>query len=66
MIIDGGVVEGQQARDRRSRHRLPASHAARSRSSTWESVKLVIGWFALLTIIGLGVMVFAEAISTAS
>jgi hypothetical protein len=28
--------------------------------TTWESIKLVVGWFAVLVIIGLGVMIFAE------
>ena len=34
--------------------------AERPPLTTWESVKLVIGWFAVLVIIGLGVMIFAE------
>lgn len=61
VIIDGGIVEGQKrvltAGGGRS---TPVVPRARHPLTTWESVKLVIGWFAVLTIIGLGVMVFAE------
>ena len=28
--------------------------------TTWDSIKLVLGWFAVLVIIGLGVLIFAE------
>jgi len=59
VIIDGGIVEGQRRVISGGRPTLPGSRT-RHPLSTWESVKLVIGWFALLTIIGLGVMVFAE------
>jgi hypothetical protein len=61
VIIDGGVVEGSRraiAITPPAIPSLPAIHA--EPLSTWESVKLVIAWFALLTLIGLGVMVFAE------
>jgi len=61
VVIDGGVVEGQQRAIALSRPTLPTLPRIHARPlSTWESVKLVIAWFALLTIIGLGVMVFAE------
>jgi hypothetical protein len=59
VIIDGGVVEGVRraiAGPRPTVPNLQPSHPL----GTWESAKLVIGWFALLTIIGLGVMIFAE------
>jgi hypothetical protein len=59
VIIDGGVVEGMRraiAGPRPTVSNLRPSHPL----GTWESAKLVIGWFALLTIIGLGVMIFAE------
>jgi len=59
VIIDGGIVEGQRRAISGGRPTLPGSRT-RHPLSTWESVKLVIGWFAVLTIIGLGVMVFAE------
>src|SRR5438094_2805019 len=29
--------------------------------TTWQSVKLVLGWFAILAIIGIGVLIFAES-----
>ena len=60
VVIDGGVVEGQE---RAIPFGQPAATVTQPRHpmSTWESVKLVIGWFALLTIIGLGVMIFAES-----
>ena len=58
VVIDGGVVDGRK----RVIALTPPLTPTRPRQplSTWQSVKLVIGWFALLTIIGLGVMVFAE------
>jgi hypothetical protein len=59
VVIDGGVVEGTKQVIAISRPTLPKS-APREPLTTWESVKLVIGWFALIAIIGLGVMVFAE------
>jgi hypothetical protein len=60
VVIDGGLVEGQK---RAIAFTPPATAPARPREpmGTWETVKLVIGWFALLTIIGLGVMIFAES-----
>jgi hypothetical protein len=60
VVIDGGVVEGQKRSLAITRPSLltPRSHQPRG---MWESAKLVIGWFALLTIIGLGVMIFADA-----
>jgi len=58
IVIDGGVVEGQKRVIAVSRPAFPTTH--REPLGTWGSVKLVIGWFALFTIIGLGVMVFAE------
>jgi hypothetical protein len=30
-------------------------------AATWESIKVVLGWFAILLIIGIGVLVFAES-----
>ena len=59
VIIDGGVVEGQRRAIAGPRPSVP-SLRPRHPLGTWESVKLVIGWFAILMIIGLGVMVFAE------
>ena len=58
VIIEGGVVEGQK---RAFSAHLPAVARTPSRPlTTIETIKLTIGWFALLMIIGLGVMIFAE------
>jgi hypothetical protein len=61
VIIDGGAVEGERRAIAIARPAVPSLPAARAPLSTLESVKLVVAWFALLTLIGLGVMVFAEA-----
>jgi hypothetical protein len=59
----GGVVEG----DIRSVRGLfpfggrPDSRDAPARVTTWQSVKVVLGWLAILLMIGIGVLVFAEA-----
>ena len=58
-MIDGGVIEGRKRAIAVSRSRA-ARAALGAPLGTVQSIKLVIGWFALLTIIGLGVMVFAE------
>jgi hypothetical protein len=58
--LDGGRVEGEM----RSLSGVGAIARARDASpprTTWESVKLVFGWFAILVVIGLGVMIFAES-----
>lgn len=58
VLIEGGVIEGQK---RAFSAHLPAAARTPSRPlTTTESIKLTIGWFALLMIIGLGVMVFAD------
>ena len=60
VILDGGRVEGEM----RSLSGLAPGtgrQEARTPLTTWQSVKLAIGWFAILAIIGLGVMIFAEA-----
>lgn len=58
VMIEGGVVEGQK---RAFSAHLPSAARTPSRPlTTAEAVKLTIGWFALLMIIGLGVMVFAD------
>lgn len=60
VIIEGGLVAGQK---RAFSAHLPASMTTREASrplTTMEAIKLTIGWFALLMIIGLGVMIFAE------
>lgn len=61
VIVDGGVVDGSQRAIGIAPPSLPTVPTIHAEPlSTWESVKLVIAWFALLTLIGLGVMVFAE------
>lgn len=63
VIIDGGVVEGEKrAINASPAITTPTNAAERPHPplSTLQSIKLVIGWFALLAIIGIGVMVFAE------
>jgi len=60
VILDGGRVEGEM----RALSGVPSETAGASESaplSTWQSVKLVFGWFAILVVIGLGVMIFAES-----
>jgi hypothetical protein len=58
VLIDGGLVEGEQ---RAITGAGPAGPAPASKPlGTVQSVKLVIGWFALLAILGIGVMVFAD------
>ena len=59
VTLDGGRVDGEM-RTLSAPSGSPASSTARPPLTTWESIKLVIGWFAVLVIIGLGVMIFAE------
>ena len=60
VLLDGGRIDGEQL----SLSAAPTAVVQTSRASapltTWQSVKLVIGWFAILAIIGLGVLIFAE------
>lgn len=60
VLLDGGRIDGEQL----SLGAAPTAVTQTSRVSapltTWQSVKLVVGWFALLAIIGLGVLIFAE------
>jgi hypothetical protein len=60
VLVEGGRVDGE-----RLTLSAPPSDAVRVTAqsaplSTWQSIKLVLGWFAVLVIIGLGVLVFAE------
>jgi hypothetical protein len=61
VLIDGGRVDGE----RLALSAPPTGVAPAARGdaplSAWQSIKLVVGWFAVLVIIGLGVLVFAEA-----
>ncbi|HEY9230217.1 MAG TPA: polymer-forming cytoskeletal protein, partial [Gemmatimonadaceae bacterium] len=61
VIIAGGVVEGRKRAIPIEKPSLPGLTSQRTAPlSTMQSVKLVCAWFALLTLIGIGVMVFAE------
>jgi hypothetical protein len=60
VLVDGGRVQGEQLTIS-----APPSAAIRvapvsAPLTTWQSIKLVVGWFAVLVIIGLGVLIFAE------
>jgi hypothetical protein len=59
VLLDGGRIEGE-----RLTLSAPATEAIRAQTgpplTTWQSIKLVLGWFAVLAIIGLGVLIFAE------
>ncbi|HKW45997.1 MAG TPA: hypothetical protein VJN70_01075, partial [Gemmatimonadaceae bacterium] len=59
VLLDGGRIDGE-----RVTLSAPATEPVRAAESapltTWQSVKLVLGWFAVLVIIGLGVLIFAE------
>jgi hypothetical protein len=59
VTLDGGRVDGE-IRTLSAPSATQPGAAARPPLTTWESVKLVVGWFAVLVIIGLGVMIFAE------
>jgi hypothetical protein len=59
VIVDGGSVEGEMRSLSGISAFAPMVPAAQPRS-TWQTMKLVGGWFAVVMIIGLGVMVFAE------
>ncbi len=58
VTLDGGNVYGEM----RSLSALTsgAPVAASTPITTWHAVKLVLGWFAVLAVIGIGVMMFAE------
>ena len=60
VIINGGTVEGEKRSISLGPSSAPAEQTASRPLTTGQSIKLVLGWFALLAIIGLGVMVFAE------
>jgi hypothetical protein len=60
VLVDGGRIGGEQL----ALSAPPSGTTGATRTSapltTWQSVKLVVGWFAVLVIIGLGVLIFAE------
>ena len=59
IINGGGMVDGAK-RAMAATLPLPTTNQPSHPITTLESIKLTIGWFAVLAIIGLGVMVFAE------
>lgn len=60
LIIDGGTVEGEKRSIAIGPAAAPPVQTVNQPLSTSQSIRLVLGWFALLAIIGFGVMVFAE------
>lgn len=60
----GGIVEGDVRSIRGLTGSILAAAAGRARDerplTTWDAIKLVIGWFAILFAIGIGVLLFAE------
>ena len=59
VLIDGGRVDGERVTlSAPATEPVPAAQSAPL--TTWQSIKLVLGWFAVLVIIGLGVLIFAE------
>src|SRR4051812_30732896 len=61
VIIDGGLVEGRKRAIPIARPSVPGlTRTSTEPLSTTQTVKLVCAWFAILIMIGIGVMVFAE------
>ncbi len=60
VVIDGGVVEGERRAVSLPRY-TGMSRTARPPLTVWQALKLAVGWFAVLAIIGIGVMIFADA-----
>jgi hypothetical protein len=60
----GGIVEGDVRSIRGLTGSILAAAAGSARDerplTTWDAIKLVIGWFAILFAIGIGVLLFAE------
>lgn len=59
VVIDGGHVDGER-RSVTAPVTAPETGVAEPPMTTARMIRLVIGWFAVLTIIGIGVMIFAE------
>lgn len=60
VLVDGGRVQGEQLTISAPPNAAIRTAPASAPLTTWQSIKLVVGWFAVLVIIGLGVMIFAE------
>ena len=62
VLVDGGRVGGEQLTlSAPPSDAAPLTNHTSAPLSTWQSTKLVVGWFAVLVIIGLGVLIFAES-----
>ena len=60
VLLDGGRIEGEQLSLSAPPTGVVRAPTASAPLTTWQSIKLVVGWFAILVIIGLGVLIFAE------
>ena len=60
VLLDGGRVDGEQLSLSAAPTAVVPAPTVSSPLTTWQSIKLVVGWFAILVIIGLGVLIFAE------
>jgi len=62
VLVDGGRIDGEQLTlSALPSDAVPLGNRASAPLTTWQSTKLVVGWFAVLAIIGLGVLIFAES-----
>lgn len=60
VLLDGGRIDGERLTLSAPPTDAVSATPRAAPLSTWQSMKLVVGWFAVLVIIGLGVLVFAE------
>jgi hypothetical protein len=60
VLLDGGRLDGERLTLSAPATDVVSDARAGAPLSTWQSIKLVVGWFAVLVIIGLGVLIFAE------
>ena len=60
VLLDGGRIDGEQLSFSAAPAGVVPAAAPSAPLTTWQSIKLVVGWFAILVIIGLGVLIFAE------
>jgi hypothetical protein len=60
VTLDGGRVDGEIRTLSGPPEISSRAERAEPPRTTWQFVKLVFGWFAILVVIGLGVMIFAE------
>jgi hypothetical protein len=60
VLLDGGRIDGEELTLSAPPSEVVRNAQASAPLSTWQSVKLVLGWFSVLVIIGLGVLIFAE------